>query len=78
MPIYDFRCEICETVKELIRKHEVKEVPCAEEGCEGTAHRQVSAPGAVYGNFCDGNREEVNKTIENMEKNLNKTFGGGR
>jgi len=77
LPVYDFRCDKCETVKELIRKHEVKEVPCAEEKCKGTAHRQVSYPGAVYGNFCDNNREQTNRSIENMEKKLGQSLGGG-
>jgi putative FmdB family regulatory protein len=45
MPIYEFRCELCEARFESLVAAGTDSVPCAECGAERTA-RVLSAPGA--------------------------------
>jgi len=60
------KCEDCEKVFEKIMKAEVLEVPC--KFCDGTAHKQVSAPAYVYGDFYDQGKRELHKAKEEVEK----------
>ena len=42
MPLYDYKCVLCETVFEELHPVDVNEITCHQCGCE--ARRQVSAP----------------------------------
>ena len=44
MPLYLYRCDRCGTEQEEIQKFDApKEMRCADEKCEGTARRSISA-----------------------------------
>lgn len=42
MPIYDFKCDSCETITEELVKSSVRTIKCVN--CGGKASRQLSAP----------------------------------
>ena len=43
MPLFDFKCPICQTRFEKLVKSDVVAEPCIK--CGGTANKQLSAPG---------------------------------
>lgn len=53
MPLYDFRCRICDTVFEQIVPCEITLVPCRV--CPAApSDRQLSAPGGIRANGANG------------------------
>jgi len=45
MPIYDFKCDKCNTVVERLTFYSERDLPCAcsKEGCDGESHFIMSA-----------------------------------
>lgn len=44
MPLYDFRCDTCDTEFESLEKMSVEQIQCKGESCPGVAKRIVSHP----------------------------------
>lgn len=53
MPLVDYKCNLCEKTNEEIVKFPIpSEIPCPQEGCTGTSHKQMSTHSAhkIHGN----------------------------